>query len=39
MASLIMQSWNQLMEWLKRVETLREYVQTGSECGLNPLKR
>src|ERR1035437_5266637 len=34
MASLITASWNQLAEWLKRVETLREWVQGGSECGL-----
>jgi hypothetical protein len=30
-ASLITESWNQLVEWLKRIETLRECVNTGPE--------
>ena len=30
LASLITASWNQIIEWLKRVETLREHVQTGA---------
>jgi hypothetical protein len=29
MRSLIAQSWNPLMEWLKRVETLREWVYSA----------
>ena len=35
-ASLITQYWNQLMEWLKRVETLRECVQSSPELRLKP---
>ena len=27
MASLITESWNQLLEWLKGIETLRHWVQ------------
>jgi predicted acylesterase/phospholipase RssA len=29
LGSLITASWSQLMEWLKRIETLRECVNTG----------
>ena len=29
-ASQISASWNQLMEWLKRLDTLREHVQGGT---------
>jgi hypothetical protein len=29
MASPITENWNQLVEWLKRLESLREYVSSG----------
>jgi hypothetical protein len=35
MASLITASWNQLVEWLKRLETLRECVENSPEHGLS----
>jgi hypothetical protein len=35
LASLITQSWNQLVDWLKRLETLRECVETGHEDHLS----
>src|ERR1017187_374480 len=31
LASLITRSWNPLMEWLKRVETLRDCIEAGGE--------
>jgi len=31
LASLMMASWNQLVEWLKQIGTLREYVQTAKK--------
>jgi predicted acylesterase/phospholipase RssA len=31
LGSLITASWNQLVEWLKRLKTLRECVKTGQE--------
>jgi hypothetical protein len=31
-ASLITESWKPLLEWLKRVETLRDCLQVGPEC-------
>ena len=36
-ASLITQTWNQVMEWLKRLETLREYVATDTSLAPKPL--
>ena len=27
LASLITESWNQLVEWLKRIDSLREWVK------------
>jgi len=37
MASLITESWNQLVEWLKQVEALREYGPDRRGTGLKPL--
>jgi hypothetical protein len=34
MASLVTASWNQIIEWLKRIETLREFV--GQEARSRP---
>jgi hypothetical protein len=36
LASLINASWNPLVEWLKRLETLRECVQRRPEYRLKP---
>src|ERR1017187_875994 len=36
LASLITESWNPLVECLKRLETLRKWVQVSPECGLKP---
>lgn len=35
LASLITDSWNQLVEWLKRIEALREWVHRNPECSLD----
>jgi hypothetical protein len=35
LGSLISASWNRVVEWLKRLETLRECIKTGQEHGLS----
>jgi formate dehydrogenase maturation protein FdhE len=37
--SLITANWNQIVEGLERLETLREHVQTSPECGSRPFNR
>ena len=36
LGSLIAASWNQLVEWLKRLETLRKCVGSGPERDVTP---